>query len=126
MFSVGLGAEPKVLPLLAVVDVPPNTLVLAGAAPKMDAFEVVAAPNENPELEVDAGAVAAPKLNPPAAGFAAGAPKIEACVAGVAANGFGAEVAEEPNPPVEGAVDAPNENPVLAVEAGAAGAPKMF
>jgi hypothetical protein len=126
LFSVGLGAAPKPLPLLVDVTVPPNTLLLV-VAPKTEPEDVVAAPNENPVLAVDAaGAVAAPKLKPPAAGFAAGAPKIDACVVAAVANGLGADAPEEPNPPVAGAVDAPNENPVLALEAGAAGAPKMF
>ena len=120
MFSVGLAAAP-------------NPLFVGALAPKIEADDAAgaAAPNENPVLALDAaaaGAVEAPKLKPPAAGgLAAGAPKIDGCeVAVVAANGFGAADADDPNGVDDAAaVEAPNENPVLVLGA-AVGAPNIL
>ena len=106
MFSAGLGAAPNMLlPLFVGAVLPPNTLLLLVVAPKIVLDDDVAAPNENPVLGADAGAVAAeaPKLNPPVAGFVWGAPKIEAGWAVVVAKGFGAAAAVAPNPPAAGA-----------------------
>jgi len=77
IFSAGLAA-PNML-LLVVAAGAPNTLPLV-VAPNTDPFEGGAlAPNENPVLaDVAAGAAAAPKLNPPVAGFAGAAPNMEA------------------------------------------------